>query len=792
MRAVFAVIALFAAGASARGQDVSSKEVLRSIDLGKRHLIGRQEGDGAWSSDYGKIGPTSLAVLALLNAGEAADSPAVARGLEFLGSTRSLSRYETYEAAVLIMALAAAGDPQDRPRIADLAGRIEAGQILRGPDTGLWSYELDGRKTAVGGTQADRSNGQFAVLGLREAAWAGVPVSRKTWERVRDDWLGHQNGDGGWGYSREHRRESYGSMTAAGIATLSVVETMLRDDALTAEGAADCCASDRDVDIAEALERAQGWMAKNFAVRTNPRGDTNVLYYQYGLERAGRLSGRRFFGEHDWYREGAGWLVTLQSPRDGGWRGEGSGEHDTTLGTAFTLLFLSKGLSPVIVNKLKYGSDDEADVAASWNAHPDDARNLVEYVAGREGWPRLLTWQVADLEKAAATGSVGELLQAPVLYVTGRDGPPQPSAAEAALLRSYLDEGGFLFAVAGCDRGPWDAGMRELVAKLYPNGEAALVRLGPDHPIYQAEFLFKDPGSIELWGLDVGCRTALVYSPDDLGCLWDRWRPFDVPGCAAGPAAAVEQKLRVGTNVLAYATGRQPPGKLDVDLDPAGDGEADPVERGLLQVAKLRHGGAWDAAPRALSNLLRALNERVGLAASMRHGALVATDPDLYKYPLVTMHGRAAFSLSPKEVERLREHLDRGAVLFADACCGSAAFDASFRGLAGSLYPDRPLKRIPIDHELFTAAVGEDLSEVRRREKAAGGPLRTEVVAGPPFLEGIEIDGRLAVIYSKYDISCALENQSSAACAGYLPEDALRIAVNVVLYAMLQDVAAAE
>ncbi len=29
-----------------------------------------------------------------------------------------------------------------------------------------------------------------------------------------------------------------------------------------------------------------------------------LAYYLYGMERAGRLSGRRFFGEHDWYREG--------------------------------------------------------------------------------------------------------------------------------------------------------------------------------------------------------------------------------------------------------------------------------------------------------------------------------------------------------------------------------------------------------------------------------------------------------------------------------------------------------
>ena len=59
--------------------------------------------------------------------------------------------------------------------------------------------------------------------------------------------------------------------------------------------------------------------------------------------------------------------------------------------------------------------------------------------------------------------------------------------------------------------------------------------------------------------------------------------------------------------------------------------------------------------------------------------------------------------------------------------------------------------------------------------------------AGEPFLEAIEIEGRLSVIYSKYDISCALQKQSSVSCAGYLPEDATRLGVNVVMYAMMQD-----
>ena len=63
---------------------------------------------------------------------------------------------------------------------------------------------------------------------------------------------------------------------------------------------------------------------------------------------------------------------------------------------------------------------------------------------------------------------------------------------------------------------------------------------------------------------------------------------------------------------------------------------------------------------------------------------------------------------------------------------------------------------------------------------------------GEPELEGIEIGGRLAVIFSPYDISCALEQHESLQCPGYTREDAARIALNVLMYSLSPDVAVGE
>ena len=55
-----------------------------------------------------------------------------------------------------------------------------------------------------------------------------------------------------------------------------------------------------------------------------------------------------------------------------------------------------------------------------------------------------------------------------------------------------------------------------------------------------------------------------------------------------------------------------------------------------------------------------------------------------------------------------------------------------------------------------------------------------------PELEGLKIDGRWAVLFSRHDLSCALERHEAIQCRGYSRQDAARIGVNVFLYAVNQ------
>lgn len=782
------LIAVFAA--PARAADLSSEAVLRAIEQGKRFLLSQRNGDGSWSAgdDRYQVGVTSLALLALINAGMTADNPEVQKGLQFLRNVKEPEPSMTYEISLMIMALAAAKDPNrnDTARILVLAKKLEDSQITNGENAGVWSYNIGGVLALSG----DRSNGQYAVLGLHEAAQAGVPVSRQTWERVRSHWEKFQNPDGGWGYSDSHNQNSTGSMTVAGIATLSIVEQNLADDKdVNPDGSVNCC---REEEPNKALERGLKWMANHFAAGHNPNSNNWVLYYLYGVERAGRLSGQRFFGEHDWYREGARFLIDNQSPRLGNWRGDGTVENHPVVGTSFALLFLSKGLAPVLINKLQYGPHDPlqpVQIGAAWNRHRHDVRNLTDLVSGLKGWPKLMTWQTLDIAKAERFGGVQDLMQAPVLYITGNESPTF-TPGEEELLRQYLNQGGFIFAVASCQSAQFDAGFRDLVKRLLP-GEGELKPLPPEHPVYRSEYLL-DPNTVMLEGVDYGCRTPIIYIADDVACLWNKWARHDPPKRSPQLKSRITRSTQIGVNVVAYATGREPPKKLDVEARSDEDGVQDAIQRGFLQIAKIRHTGGWDSAPQALRHLLIALNKTVGMAASTKQRDLPLSDAtNLKRYPMLYMHGRYAFQLSRQERDNLRQYLERGGVLFADACCGTKPFDRGFRDLMAQVFPEKKLERIPPNHEMFTSAIGQDVRTVRRRTSESdnpNAPLKSSVREVEPFLEGIELDGRYAVIYSKYDISCALERQSSVACEGYVPEDALNLAMNVVLYALLQDV----
>ncbi len=626
----------------------------------------------------------------------------------------------------------------------------------------------------------DNSNTQFAVLALYEAQRAGIPVTLQSWRLTKQYWLQAQRNDGAWSYKPTDPGGGSGSMTCAGIGALVMALDILDEGDARVEGDKVKCCQPQETN--DSIDRALGWLSRHFSVRVNPGDDPRafLLYYLYGLERTGRLTNRRFIGRHDWYREGAEWLINEQEDLSGFWKGTGLGENDPHIGTSLALLFLAKGRRPVVAAKLKYGPGED------WNHHRKDLANLVTYTEKK--WSRDLTWQVIDLDSAGAD----DLMEAPILYFNGEH-TPQLSDEDVAKLREYVNRGGFILADAVCEGQEFDRGFRALIERMFPEPEHKLRLLPPEHPIWTAEEAISPQHVRPLWGVDVGCRTSVVYCPENLSCYWELARPGRELTKEKKYPAEVEGRIAaargIGVNVLAYATNREPKFKLDLP-QLADRGPADSVGRAKLYVATVKHSGGWNAAPMALPNLLRYLSGEMGLRANTDARELTLTEDRLFDFPVIFMHGRNAFHLSDNERKKLATYLERGGVLFADAICSSEEFANSFRTEIATLLPDHPLERLPASDPIFSGEFGGfDLKNVARREpqrQAPGGPLKSNIRQVEPELEAVKLGDRYAVIFSRYDLSCALERHESLECPGYTRDDAARLGLNVVLYALHQ------
>src|SRR6185369_16397876 len=69
-----------------------------------------------------------------------------------------------------------------------------------------------------------------------------------------------------------------------------------------------------------AIDKGLKWLGENFPAVFNsgPMANNGMTYNLYGIERCGVASGYKYFGKHNWYQEGADWLLKQQKP-DGSW-----------------------------------------------------------------------------------------------------------------------------------------------------------------------------------------------------------------------------------------------------------------------------------------------------------------------------------------------------------------------------------------------------------------------------------------------------------------------------------------
>jgi len=332
---------------AARG--TSQLDINRAVDRGVAYLLRRQLIDGSWEETQFQYrnGGTALVLYTLLSSGVDPHHPAILRGLEYL---RTAPSSHTYSAGCELMMLASLEDPAVLPWIEERADDLISWQL----NNGGWAYPEG---------HWDMSCTQFAALGLRAAAESGAEIPKKVWVSMVDLCLDSQERPdrkrlplrAGFAYY-PGARAATGSMTAAGIAVLAIAREQLGDDLKRTEVPR----------VEEALQLSTQVLEEDFTTAVNPGFDLNWRYYWlYGVERVSALLGRPTLGHHDWYREGAAFLVNDQGA-DGQWSTPW-GRNEAT--TCFALLFLKKATAQAVATGVSatrsehYQSEGTADPA---------------------------------------------------------------------------------------------------------------------------------------------------------------------------------------------------------------------------------------------------------------------------------------------------------------------------------------------------------------------------------------------------------------------------------------------
>lgn len=720
----------------------SPAEVENALNRAKQWLYSQQNAEGNWEgvpaptttggSDVtgGQWGGlTSIATYALLAAGESPQDPRIVRASQWLREQNVVGIYALGCRANVWNLQSAREQYRDVIR-KDAAVLMTALRRQSGRAQGMYHY-------TPAGQGYDHSASQYGVLGMWALADAGFEVPQDYWRIVDAAWRRNQNKNGSWSYIyRNDESDQRMSMTTAGVATLFITQDFLYTGAETRGNI-----SNPNIDL------GLQWVADNWRdTFTSGR----IYYTLYGIERIGVASGYKYFGTIDWYKEGARFLVQRQSA---------NGSWGNLPDTCFAILFLSRGRAPVMMNKLQY---DIGGREGHWNQRPRDAANIARWV-GRQ-IERDLNWQIVNLKVDA-----DELHDAPILYIAGNQAL-NFTQEEKDKLKSYLEQGGMILANADAGARAFVDSLRRLGRELFPDYEFRPLPQG--HVIYTNQ---QFPASQwrrrpEVQAMSNGVRELILILPS--GDPARSWQLRDT--------GRNEEVHQLASNIFLYAVDKQ-------NLRTKGETyivNRDPniVPTRTIKVARLQYDGNWNPEPGGWRRQDAVMNNsfRVGIETipvELSKGMI----PDQVKIAHLT--GTGAFKFNEAQRTQIKDFIDGGGTLIIDAAGGSSEFNLAIQTELSAMFPDHAASLETLlrpDHPIYAAA-GRRLDRVGyrmfTRTILPTSELRT------PRLRGIEMDGRLAVVYSQEDLSAGMVGQPVDGIVGYDPATATALMSHVLMYA---------
>lgn len=434
-----------------------------------------------------------------------------------------------------------------------------------------------------------------------------------------------------------------------------------------------------------------------------------------------------------------------------------------------------------VMYKVEYGEtleyihpDGTVQKFEQWKSFPNDGATLISLANTRLADGNNYQYATKPLSSPGF-----DPVDIPLLFMAG-DYDFVLKPAEVENLRRFLVEGGTILFNAARGRDEFSLAVAREMKKVFPQKQ--LMRLSPDHPIFNARYRlqtvltmingvqFQQPP--EVYSLDIGTRAAVILVPTGMGTAWS--------GTAYHPAGkhiVGESATRLGVNLVAYVLGSTEYGRFLAQEFPEYDGRTRPGD--VFRFAAVRYSGSWDVNPALQNSLLQGLNSNTGIDVDYAPRVTALDDVELGSYPLAFMTGHYDFHLTPTEAESLTKYLRRGGMLIASSAAGMKPFDVAFRREIKKVLPNVELLKLPPTHAIFAGG----WNPIERIEYTPSA-MRDDPTLEFPEFYGAFIDGRLAVVYTPFDLMSGVNRESNAYAKGVAADDAMRLVINLITYAL--------
>lgn len=167
---------------------------------------------------------------------------------------------------------------------------------------------------------------------------------------------------------------------------------------------------------------------------------------------------------------------------------------------------------------------------------------------------------------------------------------------------------------------------------------------------------------------------------------------------------------------------------------------------------------------------LETATRETNIQAEQKFTPLKLGSANIYNYPFAVMTGEGAFTLQEDERKNLRSYLTRGGFLLASAGCSSLDWNRSFRKEFAQVFPGKELKKLPMEHPLYRT-----IYDIKKIELKHGGTT---------LLEGLEIDGKIVLIYSAEGLNDTPNVKGCCCCGGNEIKNCREINANIFAYSL--------